>query len=278
MTLCDLHNHSTASDGTLSPREVARLGAEKGLAAVALTDHNTVEGLLEFEDEAKKWGLFPVAGIEVSADFRGVELHILGLFLPREAWDTVGARMTDLAARKAASNEKLARGLREAGYSVTMEELGKKYGNNINRSHFQRFLREKGLVDPAEDLFETVLSEKRGLYVPPKREDALEIVAFLKSVGAVPVWAHPFLKKTEALVSDFLPLAKEVGLAGVEVLYSEYTLAHQARAAELCREFDLLPSGGSDFHGTAKAGIDMGKGRGNLEIPFAWCEALAARR
>ena len=114
--------------------------------------------------------------------------------------------------------------------------------------------------------------------MPPKREDALEIVAFLKSVGAVPVWAHPFLKKTEALVSDFLPLAKEAGLAGLEVLYSEYTPAHQARAAELCREFDLLPSGGSDFHSTAKAGIDMGRGRGNLEIPFAWCEALAARR
>ncbi len=274
MKLCDLHNHSTASDGTLSPREVARLGAEKGLAAVALTDHNTTEGLADFEDEAKRVGILPVPGIEISADFRGVELHILGLFLPKEAQKTVAARMVTLAERKRRSNENLARGLREEGYPITLEELTAEYGNNVNRSHFQRLLWKKGLVDPHVSLFDTLLSEERGLYVPPLREDALETVAFLRSVGAVPGWAHPFLKKTEGIVTDFLPLAKKAGLLGMEVLYSEYTPHHQERAAFLAEEYGLLPSGGSDFHGTAKEGIDMGTGRGNLEIPFAWCEAL----
>ena len=274
MKLCDLHNHSTASDGTLSPREVARLGAKKGLAAVALTDHNTTQGLADFEDEAKRAGILPVPGVEISADFCGVELHILGLFLSKAAQDAVGEYTAAFAACKVESNENLARGLRERGYPITMEELTEEYGNNINRSHFQRLLRKKGLVDPCANLFETLLSEKGGLYVPPRRADALETVAFLRSVGATPVWAHPFLQKTEGTVSDFLPLAKKAGLAGLEVLYSEYTARHQERAASLSEEYGLLPSGGSDFHGTAKEGIDMGTGRGNLEIPFAWCEAL----
>ena len=277
MKFCDLHNHSTASDGTLSPREVARLAAQKGLAAVALTDHNTVLGLPDFLDEAEKVGVAAVPGIEISANFEGVELHILGLFLPSSSYGEVGQRMSVLALRKEESNQRLAKGLREAGYPITLSELKAKYGENINRSHFSRLLKEKGLASSEEDLFHGILSEERGLYVPPLREDAVETVAFLRRVGAVPVWAHPFLPKTRDAVRRFLPLACEAGLLGMEVLHSDHSAEDSAAALALCEEFGLLPSGGSDFHGSAKTGIDMGQGRGDLAVPAVWYEALRAR-
>ena len=274
MKLCDLHTHSTASDGTLSPREVARHAALHGLSAVALTDHNTTLGLGDFLDEGKRVGIDTVAGVEVSVDFLGYELHILGLFLPDAAQDAVEKRVRAVVERKEKSNEDLARRLTEAGYPITLAELKARYKGYINRSHFSRVLKEKGLVCPEENLFDTLLSEERGLYVPPEREDAAEMVAFLRRMGAVPVWAHPFLKTPEETVLRFLPLAKEAGLRGLEVEHYEHDGEKRRLAMDLCRKFDLLPSGGSDFHGSAKAGVEIGVGKGDLRVPYAWYEAL----
>ncbi len=274
--LCDLHTHTVFSDGTLTPEELVALAVQAGLSAIALTDHNTVKGLPRFLAAGQGSGVETVPGIEFTTEFEDDELHILGLYVPEAAYGDITEKMDDLLARKQLQNRKLVEALAEEGIQVDFDALrAASQTGNINRAHIATAMVEKGYVATRQEAFQTWLSPKRGLYVPPKRLDALETVGYIRSLGAVPVLAHPFLSfRDEGQLEKFLSLAKPLGLRGMEVVYSENDEATTQSSRALTEKFGLLPSGGSDFHGANKPYISLGTGKGNLRIPLDFLENL----
>ena len=274
---CDLHVHSNRSDGTRSPAALIAEAEAHGLAAIALTDHNTLAGLPEFLAAAEGSTVQAVPGIELSADYNGTELHILGLFIRPEHYDAVETRNIAYLRRKEESNLALTEALNKAGYPVDYEAIKLRTKGVPNRAHFAMELIEKGYLSSIREGCLTILSPNNGIYNPPLRETAFETVAFLKSIGAVSVLAHPFLNLKEDDLRIFLEAAKPYGLDGMEVLYSTFDETLTAKAIAIADEFGLKYSGGSDFHGDNKPDISMGVGRGNLAIPLAFLTQLRSQ-
>lgn len=275
MQYCDLHTHSEHSDGTCTASRVAELAKEAGLAAVALCDHNTVSGLPEFLEAGKRLGIETVPGIEFSTDYKGVELHILALFVKPEHYEAVTERADRYRRDKEQSDITLCRALTRAGYLLDYEEIkGQTADGFVNRAVIGAEMVRKGYVTSVKEAFKNFLDPNWGYYQPPKRPGAFETVRFIKSIGAAAVLAHPFLNLDEQELEVFLPRAAEVGLDGMEVLYSKYDEATTRLSLELAKKHGLLPSGGSDFHGENKPDIAVGVGRGDLLIPYDWLVAL----
>lgn len=274
---CDLHIHSTHSDGTLTPAELIAEAKRLGLT-VALTDHNTVSGVPAFMEEAKHLGVTAVAGVELSTVYSGREVHLLGLFLPPERYADVEALVKDYRARKDTANRDLVTRLNAGGYTIDYAEIQRKNPNgNINRALIAKELLAQGYVASVKEAFDTLLGEGMGYYIPPERLELTHAIAFLRSIGAVPVWAHPLQYMDEETVRKALPEAIEAGLVGMEVQHSSYDDATVIRAKALADEFELLYSGGSDFHGEVKPDVKLGKGTGNLDIPDVYYENLHTR-
>lgn len=271
---CDLHVHSNCSDGTLPPAQLIREAEKRGLGAIALTDHNTIAGLPEFLAAAEGSTVRAVPGIEFSAEYRDTELHILGLFISPEHYAAIDARNNAYLQRKEQSNLALAAALRDAGYPIDYEKVKARTNGIPNRAHFALELMEMGYLSSIREGCLTILSPKNGLYNPPKRPTAFDTVAFIRSIGAVPVLAHPFLNLKEADLRIFLAEAKPCGLAAMETLYSTFDETLNAKAIAIAEEFGLKQSGGSDFHGSNKPDITMGTGRGNLAIPLEFLHTL----
>ncbi|MBE6559384.1 MAG: DNA-deoxyinosine glycosylase [Ruminococcaceae bacterium] len=275
LMICDLHAHSNRSDGTLTPTALAAAAKEAGLSAIALTDHNTVAGLPEFIKACEALYMEAVPGVEISTEYEGVELHILGLYIPETAFAEVENYVAQYNVRKEKSNRALVGRLREAGYLIDYDEIvASTPDGHINRAHIAKALLDKGYVDSVKIAFSTLLGEGKGFYVPPERVKAPDAVAFLKSIGAVPVWAHPFLQMDEDGARKFLSEAVPLGLVGMETRYSLYDTETEALADRLIEEFGILPSGGSDFHGEVKPDIKLGVGKGNLRIPLTFAHDL----
>ncbi len=278
MELCDLHAHSIYSDGTDTPRQLIEKAEAAGLLAVALTDHNNISGLKDFLAAAEGKKVQPVPGIEFSTDFEGTELHILGLWIRPEHYQTITERMEDIRRRKEQSNRDLIDRLRAAGYALDYDALSALTPDGyVNRAHMATELTRLGHTASAQEAFAGLLSVKAGYYRPPKLPDALETIGFIRSMGAVSVWAHPFLNLPEAEIRRFLSLAKPAGLHGMEVLYGMYDGETTRLAMEIADTFGILYSGGSDYHGGNKPHIQLGKGRGELAIPMDFCRALAGK-
>lgn len=272
---CDLHVHSNFSDGTLTPAELIALAEKSNISAIAICDHNTVNGLPDFIKAAENSKVIAVNGIEISTEYNGTELHILGLFLPEEKFTEITDMMSRIKVFKEESNKKLVENLRADGYLVDYDEIKSKNKNAyINRAHIAAELIEKGYFTDRKEAFDTVLSPDGGYYVPPERFKALEIIRYLDSIGAVPVWAHPFLDMNADEIDAFLPIAKAHGLVGMETRYSEYSEETQKTAELLAEKHGIKQSGGSDFHGGGKKHIFLGTGTGNLEVPFEFYENL----
>ncbi len=276
MKLCDLHTHSTCSDGTLTPTELVKLALEKNLAAVALTDHNTVAGLPEFLEAARGTELEAVPGIEFSVDYGDTELHILGLFVKPEHYGPITERVEDMLRRKEQSNIDLVKNLEQAGIFLSYEDIkAATTTGQVNRALIAAEMLRKGYVSSIQEAFSKYLKQSHGYYNPPKRPDAFETIRFIRSLGAVAVWAHPFLNlKTEEAVREFLPEACKAGLQGMEVFYPKFDENQTSLALQLAKEFGLQPSGGSDFHGENKPDIQLGSGKGSLHLPIALLEGL----
>ena len=272
---CDLHTHSVFSDGTCTPAELIDEAFSLGLSAIALTDHNTVDGLPDFLAAAEGRDILAIPGVEFSTEYEGRELHLLGLFIDPVHFPTVRAVAQDYLRRKAQSNLDLIAALNKAGYEVDYEKLLAQSPNgNINRAHIAAALAEKGYVGSIKEAFQTLLAKGGKFYKEPAKPTFWEMLELIKSIGAVPVLAHPFLNLDEERLRVFLPLAKERGLVGMEVAYSTYDDTTAACAARLAEEFGLLPSGGSDYHGNKKPDIKMGIGKGNLKVPAEWVKNL----
>lgn len=276
--VCDLHTHSTFSDGTLTPEALVSLAVKQGLHAIALTDHNTVAGCARFAAAAEGAPVHAVCGAEFSTDLAGEEMHLLGLFLPPSVWEEVAAFTAKRNEAKEESNRQTIENLRAAGYDISYDELCAAFPNIFrNRSHIAQLLLRRGLVTSVADAFQTLLDSKHGYYVRLRNPSFLETIRKIKAWGGVAVWAHPLYHADITKVTAVLPIARAAGLDGAEVYYSTYTDADTAAMLAAVKSFGLLPSGGSDFHGDAKPDIALGRGRGRLAVPQSCYEMLLAR-
>ena len=272
---CDLHTHSIYSDGTWTPTEIIAEAQRIGLSAVALTDHNTVEGLTELFRAAEGTGVETIGGVEFSTDYLDVELHIVALFVKPQHFSAISERVAELDKRKEESNIALAVALTAGGYEVDYEEIkARTPKGHVNRAHFASALLEKGYVQSIPEAFERLLSKTGGFYNQPKRLEVFETLEFLREIGCSSVLAHPFQELDEEGVRQFLTLAKPHGLDGMETEYAKYDDGQVARLKAIAKEFDMKESGGSDFHGDRRKGTALGFGQGNLRIPKAFADKL----
>jgi len=279
MKLCDLHTHSVFSDGTYTPRELLLSAKEMGLSAIALCDHNTVDGLPDFLSAARETGVEAIAGAEFSVDYHGTELHLLGLFIPEQHFSQATQLMETVIQRKMQSNLDLIHALNAAGYAIDYDTIKNATPNHkFNRAHIASELTKKGYTATIKDAFKRLLSPSAGYYQEPERLSVWEMLDFLTEIGAVPVLAHPFLNLSEAQLTAFLPLAKARGLVGMECYYSTYDRETTEKSLYLSDRFGLKYSGGSDFHGSNKPDIELGIGKGNLQIPYVWAAELKPAR
>ena len=273
---CDLHTHSHYSDGTFSPAEIIAEAEKLGLSAVALTDHNTVAGIPEFLSSAQGKSVEAVPGVELSTNYGETELHIVGLFLPPENLGSVTELTETFNRKKEDSNRLLIHNLRQAGYILDYEEIRQSHPEGtVNRAVIASALLEKGYIGSVSEAFQGLLSKKSGFYVPPERLSSFDAIRFLRTLGAVPVLAHPFLNlKTEEGLRQFLSEAAPCGLTAMETMYPSFSPETTALAQCIAREFHLQESGGSDFHGQTKPYIALGIGKGSLAVPSFIVEDL----
>lgn len=278
---CDLHTHSTFSDGTDTPAELIKKAEQAGLAAVALTDHNSIFGLPEFLEAAKDSEVIAVPGAEFSTEYDGREYHVVGLFIKEEHYEKVREYCEPVRNAKEYSNRLLISNLKNAGYDVDYDEMmacaGKK---NVNRVAIADYLVKKGILKDISEGFDTLLSPDGGYYVPSKRPSTLETIRFIKSIGAVAVLAHPLHKlpeEEETKVQTVIKEGKKCGLDAIETDYSTYDECKQKQAKNLAWDNGLLFSGGSDYHGEGKKSINLGVGKGDLKVPMEYYVKLAER-
>lgn len=277
--LIDLHVHSTASDGTLSPSQVVELAHKKGLSAIALTDHDTADGVQEAMEAAKKTpGLEMIPGVELSALYHDKEIHILGLFVDIHH-PVIQKELGYMREVRNERNAKIIRNLSEAGMPVTIEELQHGHPETvITRAHFARVLAEKGYVSSIPEAFQEYL--RPGSRYCPKKERitpklAMEILTASK---AFPALAHPLQYKfAKNELEELVVYLKGLGMEGLEVYHSCNSAYESMRLRELALKYRLLSTGGSDFHGANKPDIDIGSGKGGLRISALLLEDIRKR-
>ncbi len=267
MGYIDLHVHSNASDGTLSPAQVVELASEKGLDAIALTDHDTISGIKEAVQASRPAGIELVPGIEFSCVYQKTEIHILGLYINIDD-PSFSARIQKLLDIRNQRNEEMIRRFQADGFSITLEDLQSgNPGTVITRAHFARTLVEKGYASSMDQAFKKYL-EYGGKYCMRKEkispEQAMEI---LTDNRAFPSLAHIMQYKLGWAENErLIAYLKELGLQGLEVYHSSHNEGQIPRLQQLARDYGLLPTGGSDFHGSNKPDIQIGTGRGGLRL------------
>lgn len=266
--MIDLHTHSTASDGSLSPRELILAAKSAGLSAIALTDHDTTAGIDEAIDSLASSGLRFVPGIEISAELQGGVLHLVGLYIDHRDPDLALA-MKRLVEYRDERNATMAERLSALGMNVRIEELAEIAGGDvIGRPHFASLMVKKGYVQKVDDAFRNFLKRGRPAYVPKQKLEKRQAVELIRSASGVPVLAHP--DQTGLNERDLDRLVRELvdaGLGGIEAYCTGYSASRSRSYADLAKRYGLVISGGSDFHGETKKGIALGRGSGDLSVP-----------
>ena len=268
----DLHSHSYYSDGTSSPTQLVDLAREARLSVLALTDHDSLEGVEEALAAAESSSLLLLPGVEMSAAYGSRELHILGYLSP-ETYQRNKAKLTKalggfLAERRARNEEMLCR-FQEAGIPLTMEEVSEgRRDAAVTRAHFANALIKRGLAKDKEAAFSKYL-QTGGPYCPPKTVTVERVMDFFARFGFFSSLAHPYLYKLSGReLEEALTLLKKAGLCGIEIYHSTHHASDTARLRILAEKYALLPTGGSDFHGANKPGIHLGVGFGGMYIPY----------
>lgn len=279
MQFIDLHTHSQASDGTDSPGQLVRNAQIQGLAAVAVTDHDTVSGLDEAEAAARDLGLEFVRGCELSTSTELGEMHVLGLWLPRDL-APLQDRLQYLRRKRSERNVRIVEKLQGLGVEIELDEvLHEARGESVGRPHIAAVLVRKGYVKDVSEAFKEYLGYYGRAYLPKEVLQPEEAVEVLSSLGATVCLAHPMLQKLpEGWLEAFIERLLPCGLTAIEAYHSEHSEAASRRCLELARHYGLGVSGGSDYHGTNKPRIRLGKGYGSLRVPYSVLEELREMR
>jgi len=266
----DLHTHTTASDGTLAPAALVALAARHGVRVLAVTDHDSTDGLAEAFEAGARHGLTIVPGLEINCDVEGAELHVLGYFVDWRA-DWFQAFLREQRAERVARVHRIVARLAELGVPITAEEVFAVAGPGApGRPHVAQVLVRRGYVRSVREAFDRYLRADGPAAVPRRRVSPAAAVEVIRRAGGVPVLAHPGLAGRDELVPGLV----EAGLLGLEVYYAEHSPAQTAHYLALCRRWDLLATGGSDYHGpeTGRANPP-----GTPAVPWEAWEALQAR-
>ncbi len=281
MKKIDLHLHSSVSDGTLPPVELIDLAASAGLAAVALTDHDTTAGIPEFiQAAAKHPEILAIPGVEISCMLEHREIHILGLFIE---WENLvlGEFLTKIRADRHERNLAVIERLAATGYKVSLEEIQSvSRGEVIGRPHFAKVIKDKYGFNTLQDVFDCCLKRGRPGYCPRRLPSPAETIAAIHAANGIAVWAHPIYRNhnEKSWGRRGLNALAPLGLDGVEAYYTLFNGEQTKILLHLAAEFNLVVSGGSDFHGDNSPGVLPGVGNGGLDIPFSLLEHMIARK
>jgi len=241
----DLHSHTTASDGALSPRELVKLAARHGVRVLALTDHDSVSGLPEAIEEAARHGVEIVPGLEINCDVPGAEVHVLGYCVDWQA-EWFESFLTEQRAERTARVHRIVERLAELGLPLTADEVFAicKEGSP-GRPHVAQAMINRGYVKSVREAFDRYLRADGPANVPRRRLTPVDAVAVIRRAHGVPVFAHPGLANRDALIPELV----EAGLGGIETYYPEHSAGQIEAYRALCRAHDLVATGGSDYHG-----------------------------
>ena len=280
MGYVDLHLHTTASDGVMSPSEIVRYAKTKGLKAIAITDHDTIEGLEEGLSEGERIGFEVIPGIEISAEHSPGSMHLLGYLFDIDH-PLLKERLAYLQKARAERNPKIVEKLNRLGIEVSYEEVVKvSGGGQVGRPHFAQVLIDKGYVRSFQEAFERFLKKGAPAYVEKIRFSAREALHFIKEAGGVVVLAHPKtlgLNGYSELESLLLQLVED-GLRGLEVYYPEHSVLEVSQYKALAERCGLVTTGGTDYHGLGGNGLDIGVGRGEMRLPYSMVVELKSVR
>ena len=268
MNAVDLHVHSNKSDGSFSPAELVSYALEKGLSAFALTDHDTMDGVEEALAAAAGKPIEVIPGIEFSSDYEGEDIHIVGLYLDCGS-AFLRRRMENFVNGRTIRNREMCRRLTQFGMPVTYEELCAEFPDCvITRAHYARYLLSHGYTKSLKEAFDRYIGDNCPCYVPRKKITPMRAVEIVLRAGGIPVLAHPMLYHlSPAKLEQLISVLKDAGLVGIEAVYSTHSPADERTVRRLADKYGLLIGGGSDFHGSAKPGLDLGCGYGRLFIP-----------
>jgi len=276
--MADLHMHTTASDGLLAPAAVVKLAAAAGLAAVAITDHDTIAGVGEAMEEGARCGILVVPGVEISTVASGIDVHVLGYNFDVHD-DRFQERLRQLRQTRDRRNEMIVDKLQGLGMDISMEEVVAAAGRDgkgddtVGRPHIAAVLIAKGYVSSIDEAFRTLLGQDGAAYVNPPRIDPATAVTWIHEAGGYAVLAHPGLYGDDSLI----PVLAAAGLDGVEAYHSEHSTEQEAAYAALAKQYGLYTTAGSDFHGEREGELFHGA-IGSRSVPVAGIESWALRR
>ena len=272
--LIDLHTHSRHSDGSMTPKELVAHAAAEGISAIALSDHDCVDGVAEAMAEGERLGVEVIPAIEFSV-VSDTETHILGYFIDPASPVMDEAMVKIFEAREYRAKTTLAK-LNELGFPITEEEVRQVAGGALLcRAHYARVLMDKGLVPSVKEAFDKYLANGRPAYCGKQAITAEEAIALIHAAGGIAFVAHLHLiRLSDDELRAFLTRLKAAGLDGIEGYYTEYTPEMQEKYQALARELSLEISGGTDFHAAMKPHIAIGRGTGELRIPYSVLENM----
>lgn len=279
MRTVDLHVHSNKSDGSCTPSQLVEMAQEKGLSAFALTDHDTTAGLAEAIAAGNEKGIEVIPGIEFSTEYKGRDIHIVGLFINENA-PVFQTQIHQFVDARILRNQKMCQNLARDGIDISYEKLLEAFpGAVITRGHYSRYLLDHGYVKSLPEAFDRYLGDHTKYFVPREKITPAQAVKLILDTKGIPVLAHPTLyyMGKDALACLVRSLT-EAGLVGIEAVYATYSAGEEREMRQLAQRFGLLPSGGSDFHGKSKPGLEMGTGYGKLFIPEDILTALKEKR
>lgn len=271
----DLHVHSTCSDGTMTPTELVSYAIRKNLKAIALTDHDTTEGIREAYEAARGTTLTVIPGIELSTSYQHKDIHILGLNIEIEN-TYFQNKLRDFQGEREKRNLRIIQKMLEEGLSISQSEMLRRFPDCVwTRAHFARFLMDTGQVHTIAEAFNRYLGDHAPCFVPREKVSPLEAIRLIHRGGGKAVLAHPLLYHlTMEELDELTGLLARNALDGLEAIYSNNKGMDESSMRRLARKYQLFITGGSDFHGSNKPAIDLGRGRGNLKIPAVLLENL----
>ena len=277
----DLHIHSTASDGSLTPSEILHLAQKLNLGAIAITDHDSLEGSKEALQAGIPSSLKFLSGVEISAAYPPFlsgsgSFHLLGYGIRLDD-DALNQSLQKLRQARKNRNPEILNRLQELGCALTLDEVRNVVGEGqLGRPHIARAMVEKGFVASVDEAFDRFLGDNKPAYVNKYRVECEAAIQMISNCGGIPILAHPGLldiDNQDDLIQLIVNL-KKIGIKGIEVYYPEHTPRQTKIFAEIARRFDLLMTGGTDFHGAMMPDIKLGSGKGDLFIPYELYEKL----
>ncbi len=275
---CDLHTHTIASDGSYSPHELIKLASSAGLKAIAVTDHDTMHGIQEAVNAGREYDIEVIPGMELSVLYRQGDMHMLGYYL--SASPLLNAVLQEVQESRAKRNPLILKKLAYLGCSIEMDELNNiSHGGQIGRPHIAQAMVNHGFVADTKTAFAMYLKKGGPAYVPKSVLSPQRAIEAIHSAGGLAVLAHPFSLhcNRQAELKEIVAELKILGLDGMECYYSEHDSSFTDMCIRVANEYDLVVTGGSDFHGRPKPNIRLGKGKGTLCVPYECVNVLKKR-